>query len=417
MNWRLYALPCLAFALACAFLLPYRLSQPDELIFLDDAGEYSGAAVHLAQDGEYSLDGETPFVNREPGYSVFLAGIYLVFGAENAAAVFAVQALLHLLASLLFVRALRPLVGRRASVITLSFLLLLPPVLHVIFSLLRESLTLSLFMLLSAGVLHLVRKPGYPLAAGVGAAMGAIILTYSPFLLFPGFLAAFLLLMRLRWPYALVLFLAAAVIVAPWPLRNGREFGQPCLTGCNRSVAAWYVRGEQAETVVGMEAFRCLYAEYISRDWSNVDANCSFNAVLHRRWPEGIAGSPDDEAAGAAGRAKILANFPNYLWFSVFEVLELHLPYVNGWGRSYNLLAVAGTVLLYLGCLLWLLAARAWRREYALPLLAMAYTTGVFVLTDATPRYLMPVIFAYVVFAGIGFAWLLGRFKRFRTDA
>ena len=133
--------------------------------------------------------------------------------------------------------------------------------------------------------------------------------------------------------------------------------------------------------------------------------------MKNARWPTGFHGTPDDILAGVTGQQKILAHLPNFLWFSVFEVLELHLPYVDGWGRDYNILAAAATVILYIGCLaacVSLMRRRSrWKRDYALLAVILVYTVLVFVLTDATPRYLMPVIFCYAAFAGIGYDRLL----------
>ncbi len=42
----------------------------------------------------------------------------------------------------------------------------------------------------------------------------------------------------------------------------------------------------------------------------------------------------------------------------------------------------------------------------------IVYNTLVFILTDATPRYLVPVLFCYAVFSAIGYDRLLKRFFR-----
>ena len=112
----------------------------------------------------------------------------------------------------------------------------------------------------------------------------------------------------------------------------------------------------------------------------------------------------------AGGKAKILHFFSYYLWFSVFEIIEFHLPYVNGWGFAYNALAALSMVILYVGCLLAIPSLR--RREYAIFLVLILYCTVIFSLTDATPRYLLPVIFCYALFAGIGYDWLIKKFTR-----
>ena len=62
-------------------------------------------------------------------------------------------------------------------------------------------------------------------------------------------------------------------------------------------------------------------------------------------------------------------------------------------------------VLIYVGMLFSL---ASWKNRFVWPLLVLiAYNTAVFSLTDATPRYLLPVIFCYMALSGIGYAKLL----------
>jgi hypothetical protein len=178
-----------------------------------------------------------------------------------------------------------------------------------------------------------------------------------------------------------------------------------CLTGCYRAALQWHVRGEQAEHIgINFEPARCLIAEYVTRDWTGRSDYCSFNGVWHRKWPAGFVGVPEDAEITREGQAKILANMPSYLWFSLFEVVELHLPYVNGWGRAYNLSAILWTALVYLGCALSVPFLR--RKEYLLFAAFIAYVTALFSLTDATPRYLVPILHCYAFLAVLGYTGL-----------
>src|SRR3989344_3618735 len=95
------------FALLWGVLLSTRLIEPASVTFQSDAREYSLVAVHLLQDGMYSLDGITSTAEREPGYSFFLASVYGIFGIENRIAVYFMQGLLYLIASVFFAREFR----------------------------------------------------------------------------------------------------------------------------------------------------------------------------------------------------------------------------------------------------------------------------------------------------------------------
>ena len=105
-----------------------------------DPFQYDALARSLATSGTYSLDGLTPFFEREPGYSLFLSAAYRVFGVGNHAAAFVLQAVLHLLATYAFVRSVKPFAGARTRVVLAALLLFSPPVFHALFMLTRESL-------------------------------------------------------------------------------------------------------------------------------------------------------------------------------------------------------------------------------------------------------------------------------------
>jgi hypothetical protein len=113
------------------------------------------------------------------------------------------------------------------------------------------------------------------------------------------------------------------------------------------------------------------------------------------------------KAIARAGAENILRNFPHYLWFSLFEILELHLPFVNGWGFAYNALAALSMVILYGGLLFSL--PRIFRREYGIFIAFILYSMLIYTATDATPRYLLPIVFCYSVFAAVGYARLFPR--------
>jgi hypothetical protein len=394
------------FLIVWGSLLPGRLALPADKFFFKDPWEYDQAAVHLVAGHFYSLDGKTPYTRREPGYSAFLALVYAAFGIENRPALLIVQGLLFLGALLLFARELAQLVSGRVATFCVLLLVLLPEVYHALLTAYREGYTLSVLLLLSALLLRLRARPSWPLALAAGVAMGVLILTYLSFLFLPLFLVPFLLLAGLRRRHIAAMVLVSYLLLAPWCLRNVAVDGHFRLIDPYRTTVMWYVRGEQAERVTGLEPFWCLWSEYISRDWTGRSSACSYNGLMHAKWPGGKELGNEDEIA-REGQRKILAHFGNYLWFSVFEVLELHLPYVDGWGRTYNELAAAGMVVLYLGCLLSVRSI--WRREYALFAGLVLYNTLVFVLTDATPRYLVPVIFCYAVFSAAGYASVIYR--------
>lgn len=398
----------LLFAVLCTWSLAVAVKQPQVAAPYGDPADYNSAAIHLAESGIYSLDGVTPFFEREPGFSMFLAGVYVLFGAGNVVMALLSVAAVYFLSVVAFAVSLRPFVNRRTELFIFFGLLVLPQVYHSIFSFTREGVALALGLLFSACVLRAIR-PGFWLeAVGAGLFLGLLIITNIPFLLVPLALPVLFWLLGGSWKQGLLISVVSLVIVGGWGARNFLHRGELCLTGCHRSVLQWYVRAEQAETLRGREPFDCLWSEYITRDWTGRDKNCSFNAVWHYKWTKGYVPGPEDSILERESQKRILELWPHYLWMSVFEVLEIHVPYVNGWGRTYNFLTVFMTVILYLGVLLWLLSRR-WSRVLLLPLFLIFYVVGLFALTDATPRYLVPVSFCYVWFAAMGYDWLLSR--------
>ena len=379
------------------------------VMITSDAKDYVDLGVSLAEHGTYALDGQ-PFADREPGYSTFLAPLFFLTGGVHPIVIYIAQAVLFAAVAFFFVKTLAKaqMLSRRSSLFLFSLLLFFPGVFHILFSLNRESIALSLAMLLTAFCIRLKERGSKVDAILAGAALGGLILTYASFLLFPLFLLPVLFFWKVRGRMILTLIVMAGVFVGAWGMRNVTQVGCFCLNGRYRPAAVWYVRGEQAEHLRGLDPLRCLLAEYVTRDWNGLPPQCSFNAVKNTKWPEGIKHDPAVSAIGREGQRKILHNFMNYLWFSVFEVVELHFPYVNGWGLWYNILAVLGSAVLYLGALLGIPTIFR-RRDLLLFFAFIAYVTGVFILTDATPRYLMPVIFCYAVLAALGYDRFLSR--------
>ncbi|HRH93250.1 MAG TPA: hypothetical protein PKV72_01815 [Candidatus Peribacteria bacterium] len=400
----------LTFAIVIGLLLPSRLNVPESQTFADDAGQYHQTAVHVAEQGFFSFDGVTPYAYREPGYSVFLGGIYKLFGIGNRTAIFLVQALALLGAALFFVTRLKYIgVSTAARNVCLALLLLFPATFHIIFFVYRECFVLSLMLLLAGATLHFHQRRSWDWAVVMGVVLALINLSYLSFLFLPIALLPLFPLYKWRWRYVLAVLVLPYALTMLWGVRNLHADGHFRLIDPDRTAVMWYVRGEQAERVTAFEAPKCLWAEYISRNWTGRSDACSFNGLMHAKWPDGKP-LGNEAALAKAGQAKILAHFPNYLAFSVWEIVEFHLPYVNGWGFAYNLSAAIGSLILYVGCALGLWTLR--RREFALFWLLIGYTVAVFVLTDATPRYLMPIVFCYALLASVGYTAAFARFRK-----
>ncbi len=389
--------------LALGFVVfPLIIGVPSHISFVDDAWEYSLGALNLLKAGLYSLDGITPYADREPGMSFFLLPLYAAFGIANPLALWLGQGIVFGLAAWYFCTQFARSAGSRAAGISFVLLLTSGSVFHSLFTAYRECLTLSLLMVFAGAVFAQYHKHAWWKVLLIGLALSAAVLTYYPLIFFVPAFALFWLIDTRKLGQAIAILLIAASLPFAWAVRNKVQTGTLQVLGGSRTAVMWYVRGEQAERVQGLEPFRCLWAEYISRDWTGRSDACSFNGLMHQRWPDGFAAGTDHEEAARSGQAKILAHPVSYLWFSIVDIIELHLPFVGGGiSTEFNAYAAATALLMYVGCVLSL--RHIVRRKYAFLLLLIAYNTAIFALTDATPRYLVPVIFAYAALAGIGY--------------
>lgn len=399
------------FYLLIAFVIfPFVIGIPWFSFFESDAGEYSLPAQHLLSSYFYSFDGVHPFVEREPVMSFFLVPIYFFFGIENAVALAAVQTVLLFISAWFFCEAFAKRQGSRAAGICFLILLTSGSVLHTVFSAYRECLILSLLLFFSGLYLQYGKRPVVE-SMVMGLLLGLVILGYYSFVFFPVFLLAVWLRDKRPLRHFLVLITVSIALVSSWGLRNALHDGRFRIIDSNRTAVMWYVRGEQAERVHGLEPFRCLWSEYVSRNWDGRSDACSYNGLMHARWPQGFLAVGDFADAADAGKGKIMTHFPSYLWFSVFEILELHLPYLGGgWSAFYNQYASLTQLILAIGVLAGLL--RVFDKRLSLFVAFAVYNTFVFILTDATPRYLLPVFFAYAALAGVGYDHLLKAFRK-----
>jgi len=399
------------YALLACIVFPFFIGVPVDVMFGSDAIGYSKGAINLLLHGYYSFDGVKPFLDREPGMSFFLVPIYALFGIESPLGLSLTQSVMLFLSAWFFCTEVARHAGQRAAGICFILLLTSGSVFHTVFSAYRECLALSLLLIFCGLFLSSERSHAPWKTVLMGILFGYLILTYYPFIFFP---PALLLVWRLRkipMRDVCAIILICYIVVGAWGFRNYLQTGEFRVIDDRRTVVMWYVRGEQAEHVRGIEPFMCLWAEYVSRDWTGRAHQCSFNGLMHERWPEGADFNIGYTDVMIQSQAKIRTHLFSYLWFSAVDTIELHLPFLGGgWSHRYNVYASLTMFMMYVGFLMGLPAL--FRREYILFFLLVGYNTAIFILTDATPRYLLPVIFCYTLIAGIGYDKALKRLSK-----
>ncbi len=192
-------------AIVRGLLLLWFAGQP---LRICDEREYNELAVHLVQQGEYVLDGQTSSM-RPPLYPACVAALYTVCGTENYQAVRVVQAGIALATVLLVYLLGRELYDRRVG-LWLSETLFTFWLVAICLAVIRSMRQTSLGWLLAAGVL-----------------IGLAALTRSVLWLFPPLLAVYLLA---AWPAAFrrrllgagLMIAASCATIAPWSIRCTR---------------------------------------------------------------------------------------------------------------------------------------------------------------------------------------------------
>ncbi len=395
------------FLVVWTFLLPSRLHVSNATFYLDDARSYHVAAIHLADAGVYSLNGRTPYVEREPGYSAFLAVLYHLFGNGNRLAVFIGHLLAFAVSAVCFLSAFRRVAPPLASLLAVFLLFFSPAVFHLLFFGYREVFALSLLLALLAACLASARHSSVLTSLMTGALAGVFALTYMPmFLVPPALLILLVVVYRVPLTHAGIALSVFLSMLGSWGARNYHVTDGACiLGGCERSELAWAVRAEQLSTFTFADPFRCLVAEYVTRNFDAVPLACRFGPTV---------AAVEIDGAFTRFRERAFLHPVLYAWTSAMWAVEYHFPYVNGWGRTYNVLELLWSAMLYAG-IACLLVFRTWKKEYWLFVLPILLTTALFALIDVEPRYRMPIYGCYAALAAAGYGAVFSRLlRRFR---
>jgi 4-amino-4-deoxy-L-arabinose transferase-like glycosyltransferase len=167
---------------------------------------------------------------RAPGYPVALAAVYALVSFDDriAAARLAQTALLATIAPLAAAVATSAGASRRYAALAGAAAAFYPILVFYPAALASENLFIPLVALTFLLVLRAGRRPGIASTALAGLALGVAMLTrgtLAPFVLLAGLWLA--IVVRRPWRHALLLWLIAFGICAPWSLRNSRLMGGP----------------------------------------------------------------------------------------------------------------------------------------------------------------------------------------------
>ncbi len=201
---------------------------------------YDMLATHLLKTGTYGVERPTAF--RPPGYPIFLAGVYLIFG-HHFAAVRLVQALLDAVTCLLVYAIGATLFNRRVGFLAAIGMSLYPLQVYMVGEFYSETVS----FLLQATALYLaarmVRERRIWLPLGAGVFLAATTLTRPTATLWLPLMVLWPLIRPLpwniRWRDAVLLLVGMAVLFTPWIVRNFIVFGEFIPVASLGGVGVW----------------------------------------------------------------------------------------------------------------------------------------------------------------------------------
>ena len=243
-RWILYLLFLLV-ALGFRLFVALRLANDDP----DDGRVYSQIARNVLEQHVYSHDTQAPYapsIIRVPGYPLFLAGIYAVFGHGNNTAVRVVQAVIDtatcvLIAWVAFAWAVDRERKHRAALIAFILAAVCPFTAIYVATILTEVLTnfLTAAMVLTATFAFKasVRKKALGWWVATGLLAGLAVLFRPDSGLFAAAIGGTLMLtalvtrstgfftrMRAATLSAAIFSIAFCLVLVPWTIRNRRVF-------------------------------------------------------------------------------------------------------------------------------------------------------------------------------------------------
>lgn len=354
--------------------------------------EYETIARSLVESGRYEWKGR-PTAAREPGFPLFIAALYAVFGLHPLAVTLALSVLGALTALLLRGVAARAF-GEDAGDATFLVTLFYPYFIFYTGYFYRETLLCFLLAAVFYALSLLEEKPSTPRGAWAGALIGLSATSFSSLLPSCALLALYAA-WRVRERAskgAVALLLAAALPSALWSARNLAVFGR-FIPGSTIGGFNLYTNLIVPDDARGLP--RENEIKYADTTWRRIDAMSSLMEDDGRQ----------QEAYLAAGRDWIARHPREYLVRTVNQVIKLWRPYPYKRDYQHPYWMIVLLSLLSDGWLIPLGFWGLWRARRAAPdvryfALLVFSATGVYGLLSAIVRYRLPLMVPLLVCAG-----------------
>lgn len=359
--------------------------------------EYETIARRLVETGRYESASAKPTAAREPGFPLFIALLYALFGFKPLVVTLAMSVLGVLTALLLRATAAR-VFGEDAGDWTFLLALFYPYFIFYTGYFYRETLLCFLLAALFYALSLLEEKPSTRRAAWVGALIGLSAVSFSSLLPSCALLALFAA-WRARRRAAkgvALLLLLAALPSALWTARNYAVFGR-LIPGSTIGGFNFYTYLIVPDDARGLA--RETEIKYADATWRRIDAMGYL-----------IEDDGSQQAAYFAAGKEWIARHPReYVLRTIRQVVKLWrpYPYKRDYQHSYWLIVLLS--LLSDGWLIPLGFWTLWRLRRAGPetryfALLVFSATGVYALLSAIVRYRLPLMVPLLACAGAGLA-------------
>jgi len=403
-----------------------------------DSVQYDRLGLNLARGNGFSLSAEPPFTPtmlREPGYPVFLALVYMIFG-HNVPAALLMQMALHSLTAVLTYYIARGIFAETAAFYSGLVTAIFPTLANMASCVLSETLFTFLLCLAIWAYLKVINKKSIVWSIIAGVIFGILALTKTAAIFLPAaFMTAAALMILFKkmdakriFTCSTVLLITFTILISGWALRNKSVFDTTSLT-LRPGEALWSRAQKLDDPRYVVMATACYnFSEYLgSRLFPGVAEKPErylfkdFDKAVKIR-AEYISQGISDQQIDNIFRREAIAGISKkpikYAAYTLIEAIKMtaftYLPVLNEpavrdhfiarQGGARTLSAIKGVIRITAYPILILFFAAVWRYSYKwdkwiLLFTAVVYFNLVYSLLDAIGRYAVPLIPLYCIMA------------------
>jgi 4-amino-4-deoxy-L-arabinose transferase-like glycosyltransferase len=373
-----------------------------------DLDGYEALAVGLVERGELALVPGRPTSAREPGFPLFIAGLYELSGGRHAWVVLAAQALMSLLIAAMIGSLGGELFGAGVGAAAFAAYMLYPQAIYYSAWLFRDTFVSFLFTAAVWATVRAARSRAFEwrftALAGAAAAALSVTSTAAALAAVPACALALAISDRARgWRRAALFLLPVLAVAGAWTVRNWGVQGRLVLGSTNGGVEIYQAMVVDADDLGTPRQTEILLADPFWNDSLRLP-EAERNAALIRATARIVRREPALYARRVAVR---LVKFWR-LW-----------PYQRAYDESYRAIFLVSLLsdawMVPLGLLGFVLLRRRWSQAPAVWLSALALT-GVFAALHAVVRYRLPLM-GFVILSAVAAAAELGRRAAARLKA